>query len=155
MVEIPTPEALAMCVDETTQAMYGVPMAYAGECPNELPTATDKAPTVIVPLIGAPLYIITAHAKHDGGKALASAMFSCPEQETDADMVEDSLRELCNIIAGQVKSLVAPEHEIGLPSRFTDASTMKDIQHWSGARIKVGQHQAEVDIAVAEFPGFG
>jgi hypothetical protein len=54
-----------------------------------------------------------------------------------------------------VKSMIAAEHEIGLPSRLTDADTMKDVFQWSGAKLRFGVRQAEVDIAVAEFPGFG
>ena len=155
MNDLPTPETLATVVDETTQAMYGVPVTYAGDCANGLPLADPRAPTVIVPLIGNPLYIITAHADPQGGPTLASAMFSCTPDEANEEMIEDSLRELCNIVAGQVKSLVAPEHEIGLPSRLTDSATLKDAQQWSGAKIRVGTGTTPVDIAVAEFAGLG
>jgi hypothetical protein len=156
MNDLPTPETLATVVDETAQAMFGVPVMYAGDCDNGLPTSSDPTePTVIVPLIGNPLYIITAHADKTGGPSLASAMFSCELDDTNPEMVEDSLRELCNIIAGQVKSLMAPEHEIGLPSRLTDASTLRDVQQWSGAKIRVGSGSSSVDIAVAEFAGLG
>ena len=72
MSELPTPETLAGVVEETTQAMYGLPVAFAGECTRGLPGASENA-TVIVPLIGAPLYIITARADDNGGPALASA----------------------------------------------------------------------------------
>lgn len=155
MSELPSPETLANVVDETSQAMYGLPIAFAGECEKGLPGAHENA-TVIVPLIGAPLYIITARADESGGPALASAMFSCDVQDTNPEMVEDSLRELCNIIAGQVKSLIAQEHEIGLPSRLLDDRTLNDVHQWSGAKLLVGGHRhAGVDIAIAEFEGFG
>jgi hypothetical protein len=155
MSELPSPETLANVVDETSQAMYGMAITFAGECERGLPGAHHNA-TVIVPLIGAPLYIITARADDNGGSALASAMFSCETADTNAEMVEDSLRELCNIVAGQVKSLIAQDHEIGLPSRLTDDRTLHDVHQWSGARLLVGgRGNAEVDIAVAEFEGFG
>ena len=154
MIELPTPETLATVVDETTQAMYGVPAEYAGECANSLPVCANKSPTVIVPLIGSPLYIITAHAEPVAGTALASTMFHCPEADASEEMVEDSLRELCNIVAGQVKSLIANEHEIGLPSRLTDSDTLKDVYNWCGAKLRFGQQHAEVDIAIAEFQGW-
>jgi hypothetical protein len=156
MSDLPTPETLANVVDETSQAMFGVPVMYAGDCDNGLPTSTSPTePTVIVPLIGNPLYIITAHADQHGGPSLASAMFSCELNDTSPEMVEDSLRELCNIVAGQVKSLMAPDHEIGLPSRLTDSTTLKDVQQWSGAKIRVGSGASSVDIGVAEFAGLG
>jgi hypothetical protein len=155
MSELPSPETLANVVDETSQAMYGLAITFAGECERGLPGANQNA-TVIVPLIGAPLYIITARADDNGGSALASAMYSCEAQDTNPEMVEDSLRELCNIIAGQIKSLIAQEHEIGLPSRLTDDRTLHDVHQWSGARLLVGGiDSAEIDIAVAEFEGFG
>jgi len=155
MSELPSPETLANVVEETTQAMYGLPISFAGECQRGLPGANENA-TVIVPLIGAPLYIITARADEEGGPALASAMYSCDTSDTNPEMVEDSLRELCNIIAGQIKSLIAQDHEIGLPSRLLDDRTLHDVHQWSGARLRVGRKgNAEVDIAIAEFDGFG
>lgn len=42
-------------------------------------------------------------------------MFACSPEEADPSMVQDALGELLNILAGQVKSLLALDHKLGLP----------------------------------------
>jgi hypothetical protein len=152
MGQLPTPEVLAKLASQATQMLFSVPVAYAGDCPPGLPEAADGH-TVIVPLIGDPLYILTATASHTGGAALAGVMFECSADEASEEMIEDSLRELTNILAGQVKSLMAQEHQIGLPSRLDDAGTLAGANGWAGARLQVGSGTAEVDIAVAQYAG--
>ena len=71
----------------------------------------------MIPLMGKPLYVIAACADESGGTALASSMFNCDSSDTNPEMIEDSLRELCNMLASQMKSLNAPDHEVGLASR--------------------------------------
>jgi CheY-specific phosphatase CheX len=155
MIDLPTPAALASIVDEVSQAMYGVSIRYAGECAVSMPVCNATAATIVLPLIGDPLYLISAHADSKGGAALASAIFNCESHEANYDMVEDSLRELCNMVAGQVTTLIAQQHEIGMPSRLTDSDMLKDVQQWSGATLHIGPSDAAVTIAVATLPGLG
>jgi hypothetical protein len=155
MINLPTPETLAGIVDETAQTLYGVSIQYAGECAISMPVCDATAATIILPLIGNPLYLISAHADSKGGAALASVIFNCESHETSYEMREDSLRELCNMVAIQVTSLIAQQHEIGMPSRLTDSDMMKDVQQWSGATLHIGPSSAAVTIAVAELPGLG
>jgi len=151
--KLPSAEALANIVNETIQAMYGVPVSFSGECECNSSNANDA--TIVVPLIGVPLYIITARAVDNGGPALASVMYHCDVSETNPEMIEDALRELCNVVAGQIKNQIAQQHEVGLSSRLLDKRTLNDVHQWSGARLLVGrQRNAEVDIAIAEFDGF-
>lgn len=154
MSELPSPQTLAGIVNDAIQAMYTFHVSFAGECARVLPGASKNI-TVIVPLIGAPLYIITARADGQGGSALASVMYSCDTSDTNPEMIEDALRELCNITAGQLKSVIAQDHEIGLSSRLLDDSTFNDVHRWSGVRLSVGGlGNAEIDVAIAEFDGF-
>jgi hypothetical protein len=150
MANIPTSKTLADLASSATRMLFNVPVDFGGDCPPNLPDVADGF-TVIVPLIGEPLYIVTAKANGKGGIALASIMFGVPANETESSMIEDSLRELTNILAGQVKSLIAQEHQIGLPSRLTDDATLAGASHWAGARLRIGSDVAEVDIAIAEY----
>ena len=144
MVNLPAPETIAQLVNQATQMLFQVPIEYAGKCPDGLPEV-DDGHTVIVPLIGAPMYIVTTTATPNGGATLASVMFECPIDQASPDMIEDSLRELTNILAGQVKSILCQEHQIGLPSRLDSADTL------AGARLHIGQAGEELDISIAEF----
>jgi len=154
MSNLPAPATLAKLASEATQMLFSVPVAFGGECPPNLPDVADGH-TVIVPLIGDPLYIVSARSNEQGGVALASIMFECPTSETDTAMIEDSLRELANILAGQVKSILCKEHQLGLPSRLDDDATLSGSSSWAGARLKLGNGIAEVDIAVSEYAGPG
>jgi hypothetical protein len=147
---LPTPAVLAQMVSDATQMMFSIPVVFGGDCPPSLPDVADGH-TVIVPLIGDPLYLVTAKSTAIGGVALASVMFDCTPEQADAAMIEDSLRELTNILAGQLKSLIAQQHQIGLPARLEDDATLAGSSHWAGARLQIGVNAAEVDVAVAEY----
>lgn len=152
-MNLPTPEALAEAVNETVQALHGFEASMIGECEHAVPLYSDAAPTIVIPLIGGPLLLIAVHASHSSGMAFASTLFNCDQADTNADMLEDALRELCNIVAGQVKEMIAPRHEIGLPSRLAEADTWQELRQASGVRLNVAQ--AQINIVVGEFPGFG
>jgi hypothetical protein len=150
MIDLPAPALLANMVSETTQMMFGISLVFGGDCPPGLPDVGDGH-TIIVPLIGDPLYLVTAKSSAVGGLALATMMFECAPGEANAAMIEDSLRELTNILAGQLKSFIAQEHQIGLPSRLEDDTTLAGSSRWAGARLQIGAQAAEVDVAVAEY----
>jgi CheY-specific phosphatase CheX len=150
IVDLPAPQALAKLASAATQMLYGVPIEYGGPCLVDMPGVSDGH-TAVVPLIGAPTYIVSAKANGDGGYALASIMFDCQIEAVDDAMVEDSLRELVNILAGQLKSLIAPTHQMGLPSRLTDDMTLVGSDQFAGARIFIRNAHAEIDIGITVF----
>lgn len=152
-MNLPTPEALTEAVNETVQALYGFDALLVGECAHAIKLYDDSAPTIVLPLIGAPLLLIAVHASNAAGSAFASAMFECELDDTNPDMLEDGMRELCNIVAGQVKNMSAQQHEIGLPSRLTELDTWQDVRQSSGVCLRFGQ--AQIDIVIGEFAGFG
>ena len=150
IVDLPKPQALAKLANTAIQMLYGVPVEFGGSCPIEIPHVADGH-TVVVPLIGSPTYVITAKANGDGGFALASVMFDCPIEAVDDSMVDDSLRELINIVAGQLKGLIAPWHQLGLPTRLIDDFTLVGADQFGGARIYIRNARAQIDIGVAVF----
>ena len=153
MTPLPAPQTLANLASAAVLAFHDVPLSFNGEC-GDLRN-TPETMTIMVPLMGKPLYIITACANHQGGAALANAMSSCRDSQPTPDIIEDALRELCSIIAAALKSSFAAEHEVGLSSRLTDNRTLQDIRQRSGARLRVGtQPPGEVEIEIAEFEGF-
>ena len=152
MTGLPAPQTLTNLVSTATQTFYGFPVLFNGEY-RDIGEIT-QAITIMVPLMGQPLYIVTVSADDQGGAALASRMFNCEHDEVTPDMIEDALRELCNIVASQMTSLTAADHEVGLASRLTDNRALRDIRQSCGARLLVGAQRGEVTIGVAEFDGF-
>ena len=50
-----------------------------------------------------------------GCAALGAALFACPPDQLDPSMIDDSLCELVNMTAGQIRLLMALDQALGLP----------------------------------------
>lgn len=81
---------------------------------------------------------------------LGAKLFCVKPEEVDVSMIEDTLRELANITAGQVKRAMSLDQALGLP-RILEGS-----ESWSSAidgtqlvhlRAEVGDIQLELQIA--------
>ena len=49
------------------------------------------------------------------GKHVAATMLACPEAETSQELMQDVLRELANMIGGNVKGLIPGQCKLSLP----------------------------------------
>jgi two-component system chemotaxis response regulator CheY len=150
IVDLPSPQSLARLVNTATEMLYNSRMTFGGGSASDLPDL-GEGHTVMVPLIGAPTYLVTATSIGDGGYQLAGMMFDCSPDSVDDSMVKDSLSELVNILAGQLKGLVAPFHQLGLPSQFTKSQLLNGHVQSTGARVYIGESQAAVDVRVIVF----
>jgi hypothetical protein len=64
----------------------------------------------------------------------ASAMFGEPAHEIDLDKVQDALAELTNVVAGNLKALLAEPCRLGLPvTRLLDAGEPSPRRRWRPA----------------------
>jgi hypothetical protein len=54
-----------------------------------------------------------------GGRALASAFFSCPPRDVTQSMIDDVVAELLNMLAGQISGAMSYSYSLGLPHRTT------------------------------------
>jgi hypothetical protein len=54
-------------------------------------------------------------------------MFGCPADTIDAGMMEDVLRELVNMTAGQIKRVLALDEALGLPKIMTETDLLKTV----------------------------
>ena len=55
-------------------------------------------------------------------RRLAAQMFGLAEASVSADEINDAIRELANVVAGNLKILMPPPSEIGLPKDIGDLS---------------------------------
>ncbi|HTX01708.1 MAG TPA: chemotaxis protein CheX [Acidimicrobiales bacterium] len=56
----------------------------------------------------------------DLARQLTSQLFMMPEEEIDDELVTDAIRELTNIIAGNIKALLPDPSRLGLPGPTGD-----------------------------------
>jgi len=150
IVDLPAPEMLARLVNTANEMLYGASVTFGGGCSFGLPDL-GEGHTAFVPLIGSPTYVVAATAVGEGGYELAGMMFDCSPSTVDDQMVQDSLSELVNILAGQLKAFIAPTHSLGLPSKLIDSATLADYDQSRGARVYIGNSQTAVDVRVIAF----
>jgi hypothetical protein len=79
IVDSVTETVLASRVAESLRMMFDGAIAQTANYQLRVPQAADGC-VAVVPLIGAPNYVLTLHANDDGAVALASAMFSCAKR---------------------------------------------------------------------------
>lgn len=153
IVDLPSPQSLARFVNTATEMLYNSRMTFGGRSSSELPHL-GEGHTVIAPLIGAPTYLVTATSIGEGGYQLAGMMFDCNPATVDDSMVKDSLSELVNILAGQLKGLIAPFHQLGLPSQLKNSNALNGHVQSVGARVYIGESQAAVDVRVVVYSAY-
>ena len=109
---IPDAGTLAQLVSNVTQTMCGISFsAAAGEAPsNDLCWRVAT-----LPIKGErPLRVVLSSSRR-GCTALGAALFGLEPETLDVSMLEDSLRELLNMAAGQIKGALALDQALGLP----------------------------------------
>ncbi|MCX5746752.1 MAG: chemotaxis protein CheX [Proteobacteria bacterium] len=79
--------------------------------------------TALLQIPGARPVTIALSSDRGGCAALAAAMLGMEEDELDLAMIDDFLRELVNMTAGQIKSELSLDQALGLP-RVIDGEPM-------------------------------
>lgn len=71
--------------------------------------------TVVLPIPGKRPVTVALSSDRSGCAALAAAMLGMDEDDIGVDMIDDFLRELANMTAGQIKSELSLDQALGLP----------------------------------------
>ena len=150
MDTLPTRESLAKCVSDAIRMTFDGQLKVDDHFSVQLPTRTDGR-VVTVPLIGEPMYLVTLKSNADAGVVLASAMFNCAKKLTVPSMVDDALRELANMTTGQIKNIMARDHQIGVPSALTNDTTLAGARVLVGMRLQVGDAASLLEAAIVDF----
>lgn len=117
---LPSADVLASLVSNVTQTMLGI--VFAPDVAAE-PSGELQWKTALLPIPGARPITVGLSSDRSSCAALSSAMFSVEPDAVDAEMVDDSLRELLNMTAGLVKGALALDQPLGLPKVFGAADT--------------------------------
>jgi hypothetical protein len=114
------PEELALLVSYVFEVMLTLRCELVG--PRSAPeggTVSERLQgltwrTAVLPIAGnRPLTVVLSSNEH-GCLSLGAALFACDKGAVDQEMVDDTLRELVNMIGGQVRSAIAKDQSLGL-----------------------------------------
>ena len=105
--------------------------------------------TVALPIPGARPMTVALSSDRRGCAALAAAMLGMDEDELGVDMIDDFMRELLNMTAGQIKVELSLDQALGLP-RIHDGDAL--FEHFTRTRairkgiVQIGQDSASPDF---------
>jgi len=119
---LPDPYTLASLVSNVTKTMCGIAFEPA-EPQLADPTLCWKI--AWLPIRGTRPISVAISSDQSGCMALGAALFSCEPADLDASMIDDSLRELLNMAAGQIKSILALDQALGLPKIIAEPELSK------------------------------
>lgn len=144
---LPSSQTLAELVSRVTQTMFG--MSFALSDASTLPWKNVPPwKTVLLPISGSRPITVAIASDELGGTKLGATMFSCPPDQVDSTMITDSLCELANIVAGQVKRTMGLDQALGLPTVAEEKRTA--AQSWHGATLSNGSAEVRVWVAISE-----
>jgi hypothetical protein len=111
MMNLPDPSTLATLVSNVTQTMCGITFGVA--TPGQPAVACWRM--AVLEITGGSPWQVALFSDEPGCVALGAALFQVAPESLDSSMVEDSLCELLNMAAGQLKGLLAEDSALGLP----------------------------------------
>ena len=109
---LPDPATLATLVTNVTNTMCGISFEADRDYRPEADAYWRLATLAIA---GQRSLVVTLCSSQQGCQALGAALFSCPPESLDQSMLDDSLCELLNMAAGQIKGALGLDQALGLP----------------------------------------
>ena len=119
MSNFPDPATLATLVSNVTQTMCGISFGVS----ESKETAVACWRMAVLNVTGGTPWQVALFSDEKGCTALGAALFQCEPDTLDTSMLEDSLCELLNMAAGQIKGVLASDSALGLP-RITSPDTL-------------------------------
>jgi len=104
------PDRIARSVSRVTATMLG--LTFRAIIPG---TPVERWRTVVLPIPGLRPVTVALSSDRRGCAALASAMLGIAQDDLDVAMIDDFMRELLNMTAGQLKLELALDQALGLP----------------------------------------
>jgi hypothetical protein len=117
---LPSPEDLAQLVSYVFEIMLTLPCELVGRrTPRLDETLRERLQsltwrTAVLPIAGSRPLIVALSSDENGCLSLGAALFACERSLVDQGMIDDTLRELVNMIGGQVRTSIAKDQSMGL-----------------------------------------
>jgi hypothetical protein len=119
-------DRLARSVSRVTATMLGKQFRPADPAPT-----VERWRTVVLSIPGAKPLTVALSSDRKGCAALASAMLGMDAEGLGVAMIEDFLRELLNMTAGQIKLELALDQALGLPRVLADDAVFVPARPWA------------------------
>jgi chemotaxis phosphatase CheX-like protein len=137
-------DRVARSVSRVTNSMLGLTFHVTA---SSMPV--ERWRTVALQIPGARPVTIALSSDRRGCAALASAMLGMDEDELALDMIDDFLRELVNMTAGQLKLELALDQALGLPRMFDGDALFASRPHWAHHALDSNS----INLVVSLLPG--
>jgi Chemotaxis phosphatase CheX len=118
--------SLAGAVSTVTSTLMGRTFRMASE--EGFPMAWR---TAVLPIPGPTPLAVALSSDRRGCAALAAAMLSTDEDDLELGMIDDFLRELVNMTAGQIKRELGLDQALGLPRVLDGEDFFRDAERWA------------------------
>jgi hypothetical protein len=142
--ELIASDRLARSVSRVTSAMLG---RTFGVSAAKSPIALWR--TVVLPIPGKRPMTVALSSDRSGCATLASAMLGMAEADIGVDMIDDFMRELLNMTAGQIKLELSLDQALGLP-RVRDGEVLfAQPPEWAHCTLNSGSIQLVVSLVAA------
>src|SRR5262245_37911680 len=87
--------------------------------------------TAVLPIPGTRPITVALSSDRRGCAALAAAMLGMAEDELGVDMIDDFMRELVNMTAGQIKIELKLDQALGLPRVIDGEQLFSSLHDWA------------------------
>jgi hypothetical protein len=134
-------EQFAKIVTNVTQPMLGMKFAVAPS--REITSALCWRAAFLD--IGERSLTVALSSDERGCTALGAALFSCAADAVDSSIVNDSLAELVNMAAGQIKSAMMLDQALGLPRVQDGNERLNGKPGWRAVRLRT---ESSVELLV-------
>jgi hypothetical protein len=125
-------DKLAKLVSRVTETMTGI--SFTVSPTREIDAALFAHAAVLT--IGEGVLTVGLASDVIGSSRLGSALFSCAPAHVDAAMRNDSLSELVNMTAGQIKAAMMLDWALGLPKVVVAGAPRPDGPGWRRVRLR-------------------
>jgi Chemotaxis phosphatase CheX len=135
-------------VNSVTTSMMNVKFALVSRSAGRAPFRR-----AVLPIPGQSPVSVVLTSDEVSCQALGAKLFCVTPKEVDVTMIEDTLRELANITAGQVKRAMSLDQALGLPRILTGteewASAINSTQQ---VLLKADGLDIELEVQIATHP---
>jgi CheY-specific phosphatase CheX len=105
--------------------------------------------TAVLPIPGDGGFTLAVSSDLQGCTSLSAAMFAVETTEVDSEMINDTLAELANMAAGQLKGMLHLQNSLGLPIVKPTSDYRAKVSNgggWSHYPMKAGKAKVLLSI---------
>jgi CheY-specific phosphatase CheX len=140
MLDIPDHHGLTDLFNNVTTSMLCMDCAVANDLPAD---PKEYHSTAVLPILGDGGFTLAVSSDLQGCTVLSAAMFAVDATEVDSEMINDTMAELANMAAGQLKGRLSLGNSLGLPVNlpgkdFADKSANSE-NGWSHYPMRAGK----------------